>query len=601
MPKPPAISVCTIKSAVRLSLFCLTILSAFLHAAETTVLRTQKISPSTIWLLDVEKLTLPERAAACALQGLANRDQLQVFLKFGAASRWMRIDYHLPRADGGPLWKPETAAAFELKYPFVEDYWIDYLTRNQNLTFQSVTLPELIQKIGPRIHGYILYDNLRDDCCVAATAAGLEDALPVTSKLKENLEASGIHLPVILDYLSIRNAFDATQDKRLEAHRWALEHLLPRCRKNGLISRDRTYNLSEHDTLIDLDQAVQNRWFVYDLDHGALENRGSAKLTRNPPDKSLLDTILSRIEPFSPVFGWGRPDEEQFIRTLNRHRLVGICSGVPNNSFFARLPSAQPAFAQKHHLQSADVRVENKVYVAFMVNEGDSLKAANSLMCGASWIQPERGSIPINWGIDPLLVKTHPGLMSYYYATMTTNDYFFAATSGWGYTHPSFLPRESLAGYAALIKQGSAHADVHYVDIWHAGQMEKEGLLYPFLRAAGMAGMTDWDGSQQAVRFPGPDVTIIKGNHYYTLDEPSKFAARLTIEMSGVKPPWFIIVYGATGQGNPYKFSETARRLPADRFKIVALDEFFAAAAKSRTLLEHRVWKPGAGFKSSVP
>jgi hypothetical protein len=65
-----------------------------------------------------------------------------------------------------------------------------------------------------------------------------------------------------------------------------------------------------------------------------------------------------------------------------------------------------------------------------MVNEGDSVKAAIPLKNFGCWLQPGRGKIPINWGCDPLFTTTHPSLMDFYYDTMTTNDYFFAATSG---------------------------------------------------------------------------------------------------------------------------------------------------------------------------
>ena len=44
-----------------------------------------------------------------------------------------------------------------------------------------------------------------------------------------------------------------------------------------------------------------------------------------------------------------------------------------------------------------------------MVNEGDAIKSANSLMCFGSWIQPERGKIPINWGIQPGLLRVASG------------------------------------------------------------------------------------------------------------------------------------------------------------------------------------------------
>lgn len=67
-----------------------------------------------------------------------------------------------------------------------------------------------------------------------------------------------------------------------------------------------------------------------------------------------------------------------------------------------------------------------------------------------------------------------------------------------------------------------------------------------------------------------------------------------------MKPPWFVIVYGAKPHGTPYKFRELADALPRDRFKIVALDEFFAAAEKARPQVERRGLAPQTQRRSQV-
>ena len=48
------------------------------------------------------------------------------------------------------------------------------------------------------------------------------------------------------------------------------------------------------------------------------------------------------------------------------------------------------------------------------------------------------------------------------------------------------------------------------------------------------------------------------------------------------------------------RFKELADHLPDTRFKIVVLDEMFAAAGKSRDLLQGRVWLPGPGAAKGV-
>ena len=43
-----------------------------------------------------------------------------------------------------------------------------------------------------------------------------------------------------------------------------------------------------------------------------------------------------------------------------------------------------------------------------------------------------RGSVPIAWGVNPLIAEVAPGLLEFYGATASANDTFFAATAGAG-------------------------------------------------------------------------------------------------------------------------------------------------------------------------
>jgi hypothetical protein len=61
------------------------------------------------------------------------------------------------------------------------------------------------------------------------------------------------------------------------------------------------------------------------------------------------------------------------------------------------------------------VKLENRCYVTFMVNEGDTLKWMGSVMGAGRWLEPGRGRLPINWGISPFINEYYPGLMEYYY------------------------------------------------------------------------------------------------------------------------------------------------------------------------------------------
>lgn len=556
-----------------------------------------------VWRVDVRYFGDEERLAAVCLQGLANRQQARVFLDYGPSLRWLQIDYDRDAGnEGGRAWSEADAARLRAQYPDVCAYWQDFCQTRGICRFETVTLPQLIQALRPELKGVILYRTVADDLAVAATMAGVRQALPLTQALYDNwIAGSADPLPLLFDTATITAESPPGSDRRLAAHQWVLDHLFRDCRKSGAVSRDRTYGLAAHDTLVDIDLAVSQQWITFDLSYMSSESRsGGAKDKPNPvwgfdpPDKPLLIAILRELDTWAPVYGWGRPYESALVRRLALHDCVKVCGGTGNGSFFRGLPRLAPDFRQPAG-PAGPVVLEQKYYVAFMTNEGDTLKSAASLVNGGTWLQSERGQLPINWGIDPLLVRDVPGLMSYYYRTATANDYFFSAPSGWGYLAPEMLADGQIGPYGQQVAQGAALADTRYGDVWWMGGLRKRGQFFPLLAATGMRGLTQWSGRQQ-VEFAPDGTPVIHSNYYYARFRPEELARRLEAETAEVAPPWFIVIYA----GNPHWFAELAKRLPAERFKIVKLDEFFEAARLARPQVEGRVWQPPRNTPATV-
>lgn len=79
-----------------------------------------------------------------------------------------------------------------------------------------------------------------------------------------------------------------------------------------------------------------------------------------------------------------------------------LCSGAPNLSFWARLAASSLAGAFGSVARAAapsSAPLRNKVYVTFQTNEGDTPKIVAGLF-GGSWLNPNRGRVPIAWGIN---------------------------------------------------------------------------------------------------------------------------------------------------------------------------------------------------------
>ena len=332
-----------------------------------------------VQVVDIRNFNSDERLSAVCLQGLANRSGARVYLNTGPSVRWMQFDFD-DRKNG--VWSKKAAAELKTRYASICDAWIDILTRRGLYRFETVPMLHLLESQRQAISGVILYEKLDDDLAVAATMAGLRTAVPMTPKVYEAW-GKPLGLPVVFDVRSLYGQYDPKQERRLAAHRWAIEHLFPECRKNGALSRDRTYGLDAHDTLIDVDLAVANRWITYDLSYLSEEtknpnDRPHPKYGFDMPDTPIVKTILAGLEPFSPVYGWGRPDENNLVRRLTLAGMVKICTGTANSSFYKHLPrmtSSSPPPAKERPRPS----LEEKVYVAFMVNEGDTLKYLASL------------------------------------------------------------------------------------------------------------------------------------------------------------------------------------------------------------------------------
>ena len=156
---------------------------------------------------------------------------------------------------------------------------------------------------------------------------------------------------------------------------------------------------------------------VYDLTHYRDDTADKPDPKRSHPHESdALLKILKSYPPLTPVFGWGAVDETTFVRTITEKGLTVICSGVPNNSFFNRWKASALPLKQRHtHVADAEVKVEDKVYIAFMANEGDSIKNAIAIQGHGAWLQPERGTVPMNWGLQPAIFGRYSGLMEYFY------------------------------------------------------------------------------------------------------------------------------------------------------------------------------------------
>ncbi len=163
-----------------------------------------------------------------------------------------------------------------------------------------------------------------------------------------------------------------------------------------------------------------------------------------PAEAALFGQILGKLAPDTPYLGWFPNGNEMPGVTLCAQHgvVVGATDDFNNGTVFggvrARVTSMQPP--------TTVPQLANRIYVTLTMSEGDNVQYDQHRM-RMIWDDPNRGRVPINWSISPLLLDAGRSMLSYYQRTQTENDLLVAGPSGAGYTYPGEWPAADLSRY----------------------------------------------------------------------------------------------------------------------------------------------------------
>lgn len=473
-------------------------------------------------------MSIEECLTALAFQGLANRQSALVFRK---AHFW--------------------------NWPPADDFWMGYLAEKKGYSFQEMaTLPELIAALPGVAKGLVVWDpKLSQTRWAAVNMAALGDLLPVAP------ECIGRYgdMPVVED---LRNRFKS----EIEAARWSAKTLLPKCDPMMACSVEHTWSGATIDSI---DWAVNNKAFAYCLHHG-----GDHK-----DEVELMHAIQTKVGPYAPVFGWGEP-EEDYCQSISAHDNYVMCAEAPNLSFWTHVPCSRTSWTQPARKNSDDFRLEDKHYIALCTSEGDTPKMAVSVQGGA-WLDPRRGQVVVNWGMNPLHLKWFPAILEYYWDTATENDYFMGGASGAGYTYPNRMPNPE--PWMKMTGEYFAKADMHETDAWmHFSRpvyelYAKVSGLRAFSMPCGPFGATSLNDGKSVAFFRGNSGL----NYFESSASPRALAEQIKAHAWRHRTPTFSVAHvvpddrrSTTSQSgwNPTLFVEMRESLGAE-FRIVTMQE----------------------------
>jgi hypothetical protein len=303
-----------------------------------------------------------------------------------------------------------------------DERWLSYYRDTFRVQYAPISEPwSLVSRFKDELEGYVIYDSRRlDTVNIAQAIGGLENVLPVSPALSDRLRTMGMRRT---DDLRGR------WSDRYEAYTWALEHVQPAC----------------HPRILGSMCVERPRWpsnMVHVRDYLIATDAFTFDLSTAPPDRrdlALFDQILGAAEAPGVVMGWHccRDREMDAVARAAQHGFFVLCNlRSPNLTVHAGI-RAETHYRQKHELR--DLPLEDRIYVAFVLSDGDAIWDMINFQNG-NWLKPERGDFPFSWEMQPLMLHLGPGMLRYYYDTMSANDYFVAGPSGAGYTYPSRQP-----------------------------------------------------------------------------------------------------------------------------------------------------------------
>jgi len=440
-------------------------------------------------VLDITGLEPAEQILALSLQGLVNRPQPRLYVVG----------------------------------EFKDRKWLDVIKQAGHEAVELSDLAAALEAHRSELSGAIITDPANPHTVnVATMLAGVERAVVATAEL-----ARRYRLKVVAD---LRGRWRSG----LEAYKWALEELWPRLRPQALACMEPTW-------VAPRDYLVQFPVFVFWLD--CTVNKPL------PPDQGLFfEPLLARFPPRTPVYGWwqhgddGGIGEWRGVWTGSQYGQVTVCTvGAYNLS----VHSGMPLPVALHQKRPPVGSLEPKVYVTFLISDGDNFGLNLYSVIAARWEEKMRGRVPVGWALCPTQVELTPAAVEYWYRTATEMDEFLCM-DGLGYIYPDVygtaLPTaadewERFFGESARYMRRLGHRS-----IWFLGGSEKAPRIAEFLAPDGLFGEYGV-GPQQRQELMGTTAAFWADVNPWEkpFDDPSAYVARIRARTPPARPAFLMV------------------------------------------------------------
>jgi hypothetical protein len=441
--------------------------------------------------------------------------------------------------------------------PRIFSYEGDAFAEGKHTWLQSLNLAwtehtdnwALIAKYRGEIEGVIVYDPLVPDTMnLATTMAGPRKALVVSPALLPRLIGTPYNLPVLED-LRGRFADKIAVYDSMFANQWPIV---------------------THRVLIGLSpdhHKASMREYAVAL--------GAAVVWLDPnvaAESAVLDRFLSSMGPGNAYMGWW-PEEGPGVERGSRHGIATVASDYTTN---LTMHGGMPRTVGVKVIPAKPI-LQNKIYVAFILSDGDNLQYVEHLM-RKLWNDPSRGKVAIGWTVSPAMLDAMPGALDFYYRSSTDADNLISGPSGWGYGYPNFWPSQPLLDqFAAKTDDYALRSGLRVVTVWNTitgGINGNVGNSFA-AHAPSLLGLTAQNTGGGLTVYGGTLPGFALSCNYCTNEQAIKDHVASAAAGWNRTSPRFILIQAQPWQGvTPTSFLNVKNSLGAD-YVVVRPDNWF--------------------------
>ncbi len=349
---------------------------------------------------------------------------------------------------------------------FVKDdndkFWCDYVIQKlapATIKYHS-NLSSLVATFKGYINGTIVYDseNLHTRN-IAIPFCGIENAILVDKSLANSLDHD-FNITIIEDY-DFSDRWDEDEDLT-KMYGWAFEKYVKKDKFN-----EECLALQGPDNTDLIDLLVQDVVFT-------IWNINTIECSSN--ELGFFEEVLAYYPSCTPILGYPFAEGANEGKTVSLISQAGkylVASDFSTNlAFCSQLDFGTDSYSQDRDWEDKPPELEQKLYLTFIVSDGDNLQYVENRMLELWEEENVREEIPVGWSLSPLAIKYAPHLVDFFYSNATNLDYFVAGPSGAGYIYPDQMDEDRLEEFLLLSKDYMNKLDL--TEIWELGTSKPE-------------------------------------------------------------------------------------------------------------------------------